>query len=250
MINRLNLYDVEGNKLNLYAVGLFGVKLTVASPSYSIERESIDGGESIVLDKHLNPRPMTAEFMTKSSNYDETLKQKYELYSLIGNGREFYIEQTHRPGIVWKCHIEEWTPEHIGTRTTSFSIPLICMSGLSESINIVKKKFNSTSFIYINEGNKLINMAKQSETEITFKGISTNLTITNNTTGDVWKYNGSTTKLDIVKLKGVQSFKGPLSIFGQTNKKLLSFEVGNNDFSVSGASGSFELTISTRFYFL
>lgn len=249
-MNRLNLYDVEGNKLNLHAIGLIGLKLHIPSPSYTTESESLDGGGIVVLDKYLNSRPLTAEFMTTSSNYDETLKQKYDLYSLIGNGKEFYIEQTNRPGIVWKCHIEDWTPEHIGTQVTAFSIPLICMSGLSESINLNNKKYSSASFDYKNGGNRLIDMTKQNETEILFKGASTNLTITNNTTGDVWKYTGSTVASDIIKLKGVQAIKNDFSIFGQSNKKLLSFAVGNNEFMVSGASGSFELEISTRFYFL
>lgn len=249
-MNRLNLYDVEGNKLNLHTIGLFGIKLVVPSPSYTLINETLDNGGTIILDKYLNPRSLIVEFRTKATNYDETLKQKYELYSLIGNGKEFYIEQTNRPGIVWKCHVDGWTPEHIGARVTTFSVPWTCMSGLSESINLNKKKYSSTYFNFKNEGNQLIDMTKQNETEITFKGASTNLTITNETTGDVWQYNGSTTELEIIKLKGVQAFENGSSIFGQTNKKLLSFAVGNNEFSVSGASGDFELTISTRFYFL
>jgi hypothetical protein len=250
MINRLNLYDLDGNKLDLYGIGLFGFKLQIPSPSYSIESEQVDGGGIVVLDKFLNSRNLTADFMTKATDYVDSLTQKTLLYELIGNGKEFYIEQTHRPNIVWKCHLDEWIPEHFGSRITTFSIPLICMSGQAESVNLIKKKFTSTSFIFKNEGNRIIDPRKQSETEIEFKGASYNLTITNNTTGDVWKYNGNTTNLEIIKLKGVQASKGTLSIFGQTNKKLLSFAVGNNDFSVSGASGEFELTISTRFYFL
>lgn len=250
MISRLNIYDVDGNQLNLYALGLFGLKLTVPSPSYTTVTETLDDGRTIIIDKYLNPRPLTAEFYTKATNYDETLNQKYELYSLIGNGKEFYIEQTNRPGAVWKCHIDGWTPEHIGTRVTTFSVPMICFLGVSESVSILPKKFTSSTFTFKNEGNQLIDPSKHSETEITFKGASTSLTITNNTTGDVWKYTGSTVASDIIKVKGVEAFKNVSSIFGQTNKKLLTIAVGNNDFTVSGATGSFELVISTRFYFL
>lgn len=250
MISRLNIYDVDGNQLNLYALGLFGLKLTVPSASYTTVTETLDDGRTIVIDKYLNPRTLTVEFITKATNYEETLYQKYELYTLLGNGKEFYIEQTNRLGIVWKCHLGDWTPEHIGTRVTTFSIPLICISGVSESVSVLPKKFTTSSFNFKNEGNLLIDPSKHSETEITFKGPSTNLTITNNTTGDVWSYNGTTTSTEIIKLKGVQAFKDDSSIFGQTNKKLLTIAVGNNEFTVSGASGDFEFTISTRFYFL
>lgn len=249
-MSRLNLFDKERNKINITAIGLVGLKLFIPSPSYTTVTETLDDGRNIVIDKYLNPRPLIADFMTKASRYEDALQQKYELYSLLGNGKEFFIEQNHRPGILWKCHLEGWEPEHIGSLVTTFSVPLLCVDGKAETRNVVNKKFNSSIFPFKNEGNQVIDPRKQNETEITFKGASTNLSITNHTTGDEWKYNGATSPSDIIQLKGVQSFKNATSIFGRTNKKLLTIAVGNNEFTVSGASGDFELTISTRFYFL
>lgn len=249
-MSRLNLYDKERNKINIAAIGLVGLKLFIPSPSYTTVTETLDDGRNIVIDKYLNPRPLIADFLTKASRYEDALQQKYELYSLFGNGKEFFVEQTHLPGILWKCHLEGWEPEHIGSLVTTFSVPLLCMHGKAETRNTVNKQFHSSIFSFKNEGNQIIDPRKQKETVITFKGASTNLIIMNNTTGDVWKYNGSTTTDDIIHLKGVQAFKNGTSIFGQTNKKLLTIAVGNNEFTVSGASGDFELTISTRFYFL
>ena len=250
MISRLNLYDVNGNQINVESIGLFGLKLRVPAPSYTKVTETLDDGRIIILDKHLNPRSLVAEFMTKANNYKDSVRLRDDLYELLGQGSEIFIGEVDVPGKRWRVDLEDWEPERINRRVSKIDIPLFCASGVSESVNLIKKKYNSSAFLFKNEGNRLIDPRKQNETEITFKGASTNLTISNNTTGDVWRYNGSTTLSDIIKLKGVQAFKNDSSIFGQTNKKLLTIAVGNNDFTVSGASGDFELTISTRFYFL
>lgn len=120
----------------------------------------------------------------------------------------------------------------------------------AESINVINRRYTNNEFTFHNQGTQPIDMRAQTETEITFTGESNGLTIRNLTTGDVWKYNGSTTSNDEIMLKGVRSLKNGQSIFGQTNKKLISFAPGNNKIEVSGTSGDFELNISTRFYFL
>lgn len=250
MISRLNLYDTEGNKINVESIGLFGLKLRIPAPSYTVERDTIPGGQTIILDKQMNPRQLVAEFMTKAEDYRDSFRLRDNLYELLGHGNEIYIGEIHVPGKWWKVSLEDWEPERANRTVSRIDIPLFCASGVSESVNLIKKKFSSSTFTFKNEGNQVIDPRKQNETEITFKGASTNLMLMNNTTGDVWKYNGSTIPTDIISLKGVQAFKNGSSIFGQTNKKLLTIAIGNNEFTVSGASGDFELTISTRFYFL
>lgn len=251
MINRLNLYDDQFNKIDMKSLGLFGVKLIIPSPSYEFHTEKIDGGQTIVLDKQLNPRQLFAEFKTKAGNYEELLKQKMRLFALLGNGDEFYIEQVHLKGIVWKCHLGEWDPQILSPKVTTFNIPLTNLNGYAESISTIKKTFKTTEFKFLNEGNVKIDPRQHSNLLITFAGASTDLTITNNTTGDTWKHYGTTNDIDTLKLLGVNSIKNQgTSIFKDTNKKLLTLNVGRNDFIVSGATGSFELEISTRFYFL
>lgn len=213
------------------------------------EVEGIDG--SIPIETTLAERVINAVLQFEITDGTPMAIYKRRLASVFNPFNEYYLVADEDPSIRYNVRLNSgFSVEEITWEDGKFEVEFIMFNPIRESANINKKVFTTNEFTYLNEGNYPINLRKQSETEITFKGISTNLTITNNATGDVWKYNGSTTKLDIVKLKGVQAFKGPLSIFGQTNKKLLSFAVGNNEFMVSGASGSFELTISTRFYFL
>jgi hypothetical protein len=250
MISQLNIYDENGIQLNLDAMGIQGLKLLIPSPSYSTITQQVEGRGTIVVDKQLNPRSLVADFMTFADSYEDLLEQKTLLNSIIGNGREFYIEQVHRNGHLWKCHLDEWTPEVIGTKNTVFSITMTCMSGVSESITPIEATFTTSSFTFFNSGNQVVDPRLHSEMKIEFSGASTNLTITNETTGDVWSYTGSTLSTDTILLKGIRSFKNGVSVFGATNRKLITLAIEDNDFTVSGASGEFDLTISTRFYFL
>src|SRR5699024_1306520 len=71
--------------------------------------------------------------------------------------------------------------------------------------------------------------------KITYKGNSENLRIRNLTTGDEWAYNGTTNTSDVIVLEGIRSTKNGLSIFRQTNKRLLTLAPGWNEFEIVGA---------------
>jgi hypothetical protein len=72
---------------------------------------------------------------------------------------------------------------------------------------------------------------------ITFAGASTNLAIANTTTGDTWSYTGTTAAGDTLKLDGVRMLKnGVVSVFGATNRKLITLAPGWNNFTVTGAT--------------
>lgn len=250
MISRLNLYDSNRNRFNLEEIGLYGSKLTIPSPSYSVQTVEIDNGQTIVTDKRINPRELKAEFLTKALDYKDVLEQKSLLFGLLGNGEKFYIEQTHRSNILWKVHLGNWTPEHVGTKSTSISIPLTCYSGMSETINFVRKTFNEPNFYFNNEGSVLID-PRYHELEITIKGDFPNgLTLRNETTGDIYEFRGALSPTDELKLVGVRSLLNEKSVLGQTNLKLITFSPGRNNIVVSSSEEPFEITIKTRVYLL
>lgn len=247
----IGIYNANGNQLSAHSLGLFGLKLDIPAPSYNITTESVDGmGGVIVIGNKLNPRRLNAEFSARSGNYEDSIRLRDELFTILSNGSEIYVSETYRPGKRWKVYPLEWTPDRINSRVQKFDIPLLAPSGLSESINQTKKKYTVTNFRFRNEGSQPIDMRTQEETEITFIGASSGLSIHNRTTGDTWSYNGTTTPTDVITLKGVRSLKNGESIFRDTNKKMIDFAIGNNEFEISGVNGVFELSIATRFYFL
>lgn len=252
MINRLNLYDENFNRIDLESLGLFGLNLVIPSPSYSQTIEELDGGGRVVLDKKLNSRSLTATFMTVAETYEDSLSQKSLLYGLLGNGKQFYIEQINKSGVVWKCLLDEYNPELIGSSITLFEVPMTCLNGYSESISISKKSFrNTNTFTFKNEG-ITVDPRTHSEFKIDFFGASTDLTITNKTTGDTWKHYGITEPWEIITLHGVNQTKNyGINILKNTNKKVITLAEGNNIFEIVGSDTTDSLIeISTRFYFL
>jgi len=169
---------------------------------------------------------------------------------LIGNGQTFYVAEARQPTKRWKVYADGWLPERINVRTSIFDVPLFAESGTSESISAIEKSFNANNFSFKNEGNISIDPNVHSETEVEFTGSSTNLIIRNLTTGEEWSWTGITVDGDTILLKSVRSLKNGVSIFGQTNKKLITMDPGWNDFEIVGATGVFQIAIKTRFYFL
>lgn len=250
-LNLINIYDGLGRTIDIDTLGLIGLKLAIPSPSYRTVTEEIDGQSGvIVLERILNPRSLTAEFITKAIDYTSSLELRDEVYALLGHGRTMYVSEKKRPLRRWKVYLEEWTPERLDIQHHRFDIPLFAEAGHSETINIIKKSFKTPIFRFKNEGNILIDPRKHSETEIIFKGESTNLKIRNTTTGEEWSWNGTTSINDVIMLKGVRSLKNDVSIFKQTNKKLITLVPGWNSFEVIGATCDFELIIRSRFYFV
>jgi len=247
----INLYNNLGEEINLTSLGLVGLKLEIPSPSYRKITEVLDGRQGVVvIENILDSRPLTASFMVTADNYDDSLKSRDRLYSLIGNDQTFYVAEARQPTERWKVYAGGWTPERLNRTTSKFDVPLLAESGTSESISVIDKSFNDNNFSFKNEGNISIDPNVHSETEIEFTGASTNLIIRNLTTGKEWSWTGDTADGDTISLKGVRSLKNGVSIFGQTNKKLITMDSGWNDFEIVGATGVFEIVIKTRFYFL
>lgn len=247
----IDIYDTNGREINMTALGLTGLRLVIPSPSYNTTTKKVDGqGGQIVVDRVLEERKLKAVFFTQARDYKDSLVIRDKVYSILGSGQYFYMSETKNPLKRWYVYLDEWTPDRLTNKVHAFEIPLVAERGSSESINLVERTFNTSSFSFKNEGSLTIDPRVHSDFEIEFKGTSTNLTITNETSGDMWSYDGSTTSSDVVLLKGVRSLKNGSSIFGKTNKKLITMTPGLNSFRVSGAVGGFDLTIRSRFHFL
>jgi type V secretory pathway adhesin AidA len=105
---------------------------------------------------------------------------------------------------------------------------------------------SETEFTIYNVGDTAIN-PRNMELVITFRGDSTDLSIENTTTDEKWEYTGTTVVSDVLQLDGVRATKNSLSIYRDTNRKIISLANGTNDFIITGTSGSFVLTFEFRF---
>lgn len=245
LIERLN-----GEIIDLKEIGIGIRDFVVASPFFNTSYETIEGLPGTVdIGTDIGYRIIRASFYKEAASMESFAVERDWLFAVFRSEEPFYLIDTREPNKRWKVKAyQSFEPDQHGVFML-FDISFTVSSGYAESRTPKTSSYTTGVFAFHNGGNAEINMRAQTETEIEFKGVSTSLTITNVTTGDVWKYNGSTTAGDTLLIKGVRSLKNGNSIFGQTNKKMITFAPGTNEFVVNGST-NFTLTIRTREYFL
>ncbi|MTD30155.1 phage tail domain-containing protein [Planomicrobium sp. YIM 101495] len=245
-IKRLNgeFYDLEKN-------GLRVLDFIVSSPAYAYETFEADGQDGYHdLETTILPRTLICRLKVQGINTEDLVRKRDLIFKIFRSREPFYLMDKNAAGKRWKVKCSgEFDLQRV-SRFGTADIQLVAFSPFAETVSKFTRNFDTDSFIFKNPGTEAIDMRSQNETEIVFRGASRSLTITNLTTGDVWRYNGNTVANDELRLVGVQSLKNGLSVFGNTNQEMISFAPGNNEIKISGATGDFVLSISTRFYFV
>jgi hypothetical protein len=268
-----NIMRLNGTIYNLEEMGVIVNSFNVESPSPTHYREKIEGRNGYVdLGTEYEGRKMQARLtMLAVDNADFTLLRD-ELFRVFDSREPFYLLPDESPG---KWILVKYDSPYTLSRTGAlgeFELTFTSESAFFESIGDTLDTFtfesekwqtgqgltlddtmythSSTSFQIYNAANGVTIDPRELPLLITFKGASTNLQIKNLTTGDTWALTGSTITSDTLTLDGVRSFKNGVSVFGDTNRKLITLAPGYNDFQIVGASGSFTISFSFRFYTL
>lgn len=265
----INLYRLDGQKIEVN--GYKGLKLHTPSPSFELITEKIDGqGGEVVVDKKLQPRNLTADFLMEAKDYIDSLLLRDIIFRQI-NEVEFFISEANLPHKRWKVHFHEgYIPDRLNLRKQVISVPLTAMTGLAEStgttlddLTFTKEKWqvgqgltleepkythSTNTFSIFNAGDVPVD-PREMPIKIIYRGASNNLKITNLTTGDEWSYDGTSGSDDNITLDGIRSLKNDSSIFRDTNKKLVTIAPGWNEFQLTGTSGSFLISFEHRFYY-
>jgi len=232
-------------------------------PSVSIEHQSteVDGRDGpIFTSTRFSGRTITAKFMYKAFDYHDYKLFIADINMLFSRKEYFYIIFAPEPGNRWKVRLaNSYQPNELLRKVGELEIQFICENIYAESVPTtldlkewdidrwawgmgldwdedLAYSFNSNLFTIKNYGNVAVD-PRRNDLEITLKGVFNNsVTITNHTTGEVYQLNDSLSSSDELKISGIQSFKNGISVFKNTNKKLLSLAVGVNNFSVSGGT--------------
>lgn len=246
----LTIERLNGDVIDFEQVGIGIRDFMVASPFFNTNYDTLEGLPGAVdVGTEIGYRMIKASLYHEADSMENFAMERDKVFTVFRSEEPFYLIDSRMPGKRWKVKAyQNYEPDQHGVFLL-FNVTFTVPSGYAESVVSRNSKFDSAVFRFHNEGNVGIDMRTQMETEIDFRGASSNLTITNKTTGDVWTYNGSSVEDDTILLKGVRSTKNGNSIFGQTNHKLISFAPGWNDFEITGAT-DFTITIRTRFYFL
>ncbi|KAB2334255.1 phage tail domain-containing protein [Bacillus mesophilum] len=242
--------NLNGHTVDLKAAGIYPLRLTVDSLTPRISTEIVEGMDGhIDLETTYEGRTMSASFFVESKYGVDYYQLRNLVYNLFNGKSYFYIIDENDPSKRWKVKTSErYTVEKLSWIAGNFTVNLVSPSPYAESVSMPHYQFKD-KFSFYNNGDVVIDMRTQQDTEIEFRGVSEGLTISNQTTGDTWSYDGSTTADDVILLKGIRSTKNGTSIFGNTNKKLLTFAPQWNSVHITGST-DFTLVFKTRFYFI
>jgi hypothetical protein len=242
------------------------------SPSRVTERiESRHG--SILLGTTLLERRITASFSVEALNPQEFDLFRDELFRVFDPLQKLYIIRDLQPDKRLEVWVDsDFTPEYITLEDGEFDIEFVMYTPFLESVGttlhpapsdyifqvgrgrlqdtdpLIQYVFNQPSFSVWNDGDIAID-PRERELKIIFTGVSSELSIRNLTTGDEWAYTGDTEATDTILLQGIRSLKNGSSIFGQTNRKLITLAPGWNEFEITGAT-DFTISFDFRFYYV
>src|SRR5699024_11165410 len=85
---------------------------------------------------------------------------------------------------------------------------------------------------------------------ITIQALADNyIEIKNKTTDETYRYNGKMAANDTLRIDGIRSTKNNLSVFRNTNKRLISLRPGVNEIEILGANKVNNVSFDFRFYY-
>lgn len=263
---------LDGTVLDLDDIGIETRDFNPSAPSPKHNYEEIEGGHGAIdLGTVYGPRQINCSFYIKAVDMWDYALFRDAVFKVFDSRQAFYIIDKRNSGKQWlvKCNSDyEIDQQRI---YGFFDIQFISSSPFAESIGTTLSPLDIDSSIWqVGQGLTTEDLGYVHTTPtfriynagvipidprrmpllITFKGASTNLKIRNKTTGDEWSYTGTTTANDTIRLDRVRSTKNSLSIFRDTNRKLISIESGWNDFEITGATSPFSISFDFRFYYL
>lgn len=264
--------DENDNAYDLRSIGVTALNMYISSLTPKIESEELDGVDGFIeVDTLYENRKIKIDFMLEAENITDYHIKESKVFRLFMPKKTFYLFDSRLPYKQWKAKVvNEFEIERNTVRHGSFEIEFISSFPFAESIqttNNIKNEhiqlvngvwdgFNSiptynhneNTFMIWNDSDIPID-PRNMKLIIIFKGVSNNLKITNLTTGDVFQYNGSTTKGDVIELTGIRHLKNGASIFKNTNHKLITLAPGWNEFNIENAN-DFQVEFDCRFYYV
>ena len=268
----LAIQRLNGELYNLSEYNLKVLDFQVDSPKPRVESEVIEGRDGVVeTEITYDVRTLRASFFFKSIDNIDFALLRNEIFRMFSSKDTFYLIDSREPGKRWLVRANGFSVEQIMPTSGRFDVGFVVPHTFAESYGSTLEPYNfdgelwqigtgleaedlnythSSSTFNIYNGSDITIDPRECTLKIEFIGASNNLTIRNLTTGDEWVYNGISESGDIMLLDGIKSLKNEESIFGQTNRKLISLAPGINELEILGATDSFTISFDFRFYYL
>jgi Phage tail protein len=264
---------LDGKTYSLADYGIKTLDFAVEALTPRTITEEIEGRDGLIeLGTTYDARKIRASFYFRAYDGPDFPLLRNEIFRMFASRESFYVTDDREPGKRWLVKSDGFSVEQLMANKGRFDAEFTALSPFAESIGTTLDPFtfdeelwqigqcltteddmlythSTSSFRIFNAGDIAID-PRVLPLKITFTGASTNLKITNTTTGDMWQYTGTTQTGDTITLDGVRSLKNGASIFASTNRKLITIVPGWNNFTITGTSGSFTVSFDFRFYYI
>lgn len=239
--------------------------------------EEVAGRDGLIfIETRFSSRTIPVDFIYESKDTIDYILLRSELNALFARKEAFFIIFKDEPYKRWKVrlassiNLEPEEIEIVGEVHVDFICENIFAESVGTSLELAEQNFdsglwgfgsridvdidyeyvfNQSNFTVHNIGNVPID-PRQHDIEITLNGTFPNgVTIKNATTGDEYRYNGSLSSTDELKISGVRTLKNGVSDFRRTNHKLITLGVGANNFAVEGGTVN-SIAFNFRFLYL
>ena len=264
---------LNGDIIDLEDIGVFCRDFVPESPDYEHEFATLPGRSgNIDNGSRYASRRVKASFYLKAMSIDSYAMSRDRVYRTLDSKEAYYIVESRTPWKRRKVKLAspfemeqtriygffevEW--ETVGipfaeSRLTSRQPKEWQDSGWywgsgirwGEGMNL----FDTSSFTVHNAGDVDV-VGTEAMLNIEFTGPSSNLTITNLTTGQSWAYNATTLAGDVITLTGVRKLKNGASIVLDSGRTVFKLAPGDNQFQVTGATGAFTISFEFRYLYI
>lgn len=273
----IKLFDLSMREIQMR--GVKWLELIPDPPQVERITESVWDGE-ITLGKRRLGRKLSARFFYLADGRSDYKVLRNEIFSLLDPIQTFYVIDTDLPERKWKVDIDtqsltrlnavagEWMVEFISAQTYAYSTyntlndelykstTLLMSAGLNGTATKADYIRNTSTFAIYNAGDGKVNPRKY-PLKITIQLTAPSNTVSdvrlsNSSTGEEWRYRGIFQAGDIITIDGVQSKRNGLNIVGATGPEfgLISLAPGINNFTLTGISGSYEVSFDFPFLYL
>lgn len=263
---------LNGTSFDIADYGLTRLFHHIPSAEISHTTSSVDGKGEIITGSVLLNRTISVELLFRTYDIRDYYMLRDELNGLFARTEPFYITFKREPYKRWKVRLASGFAIPPKPRMGAFTVEFITVDKYAESvgtslqlaeqdfdsglwgfgsiIDVDKQyqyRFTSNSFTVENIGNVTIDPCEHF-LEITIKATAAQyLQIRNQTTGEIYRFNGALPSTSNLVISGVQSKLNGASVFARTNGNLLSLAAGANRFIVEGGTVA---SIQFKFKFL
>ncbi len=268
------IQTLDGNTIDLDSWGIRTKDFIIGSPTLEHTTESVLGTPGhIDMGTTHGPRNINCIFKFVSSDYIDFGLIRDKIFNLFKSNKAFYLIEKRNPSKRWLVKAADTYSIPQTFVYGDFEVIFTAFHGLAESVGKsldprtfdaelwqigqgllmedYEYVFNSNRFEVYNAGTETLNPRNPSmEILIEIQAVASSyLELINQTTGETHRFNGRLTSSDILRLDGIRTTKNSLSVYRDTNKKLITLSPGYNDFEVKGATSINRIAFDLRFYY-